>query len=84
MKEELKIGDRIRLEFQYGELRDFTIEEFRQCLGIFISEAHREAGEFKPLCGLYESSAQSESHYIGNYGSYFTHMVPSWMNIPKT
>lgn len=79
----LKVGDRIRLQMQYGEMRDLNVEEFRQCLGVFLSDQAREAGNFTPLCELYEKGPDSESKYISNYGLYWSKEVPIWMNIPK-
>lgn len=79
----MKAGDRIRLRSFFGELSDYTVEEFRFCLGIFISDEHREAGHFTPLCNLYEQGPESEQKYISNYGEYFTNEVPAYMNIPK-
>ena len=85
----MKIGDRIRLETYLGGFNiitgteDFTVEEFRFCLGIFESEEHRQAGMFKPLCELYGPGPDSEDDYIANLGSYVTNQVPSFMNIPR-
>ena len=71
----MKAGDRIRLT-QYimglyaNGTEDFTVEEFRFCLGIFKSEDHRQAGNFTPLCELYEAGPESKLDYISNYGEY--------------
>ena len=82
----MKAGDKIRLDVgwhgMYTDLQDFTIEEFRFCLGIFLSDDHRMAGKFTPLCELYEAGPESERKYISNYGEYITNLVPSFMNIP--
>ena len=82
----MKIGDRIRVQrYILGHLsntEDFTVEEFRYCLGIFESEQDRTAGRFTPLCDLYVRGAESEQKYISNYGEYFTNHVQSWMDIP--
>lgn len=80
---QLKVGDIIRLPYIYGGTDDYTVEEFRQCLGIFASEQHREAEDFTPLCKLYEAGPDSEEKYISNFGTYHTNEVPRWMNIPK-
>ena len=80
----LAIGDRIGLLHIYGGRNDYTVEEFRQCLGVFLSEQHREAGDFTPLCVLWESGPGSKEKYICNYGGYQTNMVPKWMNLPTT
>jgi hypothetical protein len=61
---------------------DFTVEEFRYCLGIFESEQHRQAGRFTPLCDLYERGPDSENSYISNFGEYYTNPVQAWMDIP--
>jgi hypothetical protein len=81
----MKAGDKIRLfEYCMGHIvgtNDFIVEEFRYCLGIFESEQDREAGNFTPLCNLYEKGPDSEQKYISNYGEYYTNMVQSWMDI---
>ncbi len=83
----MKAGDRIKLmHYMYGlvvGVEDFTVEEFRYCLGVFESDEHRKAGRFKPLCDLYYDGPDSEDDYISNFGEYRTNQVPSWMNIPK-
>lgn len=82
----MKIGDRIRLQhYMYGKkshLSDHTIEEFRFCLGVFLSQDDRTAGNFTPLCELYEPGPDSEKKYIPNYGEYYTNEVQGWMDIP--
>ena len=82
----MKEGDRIRVQkYIFGHpLRtdDYTVELFRYCLGIFLDEAHRTAGNFTPLCDLFENGPDSESAYISNYGEYFTNQVQGWMDIP--
>jgi len=82
----MKIGDKIRLQFYiFGKpshCEDYIIEEFRFCLGIFKSASHRQAGNFTPLCELYEPGPDSERKYISNYGEYYTNPVQSWMDIP--
>jgi hypothetical protein len=82
----MKAGDRIRLDTgngMYTSLGDYTVEEFRHCLGVFLSNQHREAGRFTPLCALYERGAESESKYISNFGEYTSNKVQAWMDIPK-
>lgn len=83
----MKPGDRIRLtRYIMGHAcgtEDFTVEEFRHCLGVFESEEHRTAGRFTPLCELYEPGPDSEHLYISNFGEYISNMVPAFMNIPK-
>lgn len=80
----LQVGDKIRLQHPFmGYCTDFIVEEFRQCLGIFQSDADRLAGKFTPLCDLWGEGPDSKKDYIGNYGPYYTNQVPIWMNIPK-
>lgn len=82
----MKAGDRIRVDVgysgRYSDWRDFTVEEFRHCLGIFIDGDHREAGNFTPLCTLYTDGPESEDGYISNYGPYRTNQVQGWCDIP--
>lgn len=82
----MKPGCRIRVStyvmgYECG-FEDFTVEEFRYCLGIFRSEQHRAAGDFTPLCELYERGPDSENDYIPNYGSYVTNLVQGWSDLP--
>lgn len=83
----MRAGDRIRLQIYMGvhpiDQEDFTVEEFRYCLGIFLSPEDRTAGKFTPLCDLYEPGPESEQGYIPNYGEYHTNMIPAWMDIPR-
>ncbi len=84
----MKAGDRIRLtEYVMGiyanGTKDYTVEEFRHCLGIFASDEHREAERFTPLCELYERGPDSENKYISNFGEYVSNKVPAFMSIPK-
>lgn len=79
----LAVGDRIRMAHHWGGHEDFTVEEFRQCLGIFQSEDHRRAGSFTPLCEMYDRGPDSRQDYISNYGPYYTDQVPVWMNLPR-
>jgi len=84
----MEAGDRIRL-VQYvmgiyaNGTEDYTVEEFRYCLGVFKDDDHRKAGKFTPLCDLYENGPESELSYISNFGEYTTNQVPAFMNIPK-
>ena len=82
----MKAGDRIRVDVGryalYTDLQDFTVEEFRYCLGFFASDQHREAGHFTPLCDVYGRGPDSESKYISNFGEYTTNLVPDFMNLP--
>ena len=82
----MKEGDKIRV-FTYTMgcrtgTKDFVVEKFRHCLGIFESEHHRTAGHFTPLCKLYEPGPDSEQKYISNYGEYRSNMVQGWMDLP--
>lgn len=83
----MKAGDRIRVQHYimgrpaYHE--DYTVEEFRYCLGIFLSENHRKSGDFTPLCELYEPHPDAEKGYIPNYGEYWSEYVPAWGDIPR-
>jgi len=61
--------------------KDYVVEEFRYCLGVFESEDHRKAGRFTPLCDLYEPGPESEEKYIPNFGEYKTNMVQAWMDL---
>ena len=64
-------------------MKEYTIEEFRHCLGVFIDENYREAGRFAALCDLYTDGPESEQKYISNFGEYRTNQVPSWADIPS-
>lgn len=77
----LKPGDRIRIFTRFGT-EDHTLEEFRHCLGFFMSHAHRTAGCFSPLCEWYEPGPDSVEIYIPNFGPYRTNQVQAWGEIP--
>ena len=81
----MKAGDKIRCtDYMMGHsigTLDFTVEEFRFCLGVFQSENHRKAGRFTPLCDLYERGPESEDKYISNFGEYVSNQVPMFMNL---
>ena len=83
----MEAGDRIRVQhYMRGypvQMKDYTVEKFRYCLGIFESEEDRKAGKFMPLCDLYERGPESENSYISNYGEYYTNPVQAWMDIPR-
>ena len=83
----MREGDRIRVQkYIMGHAShcdDYTVEKFRHCLGIFLSNNHREAGNFTPLCDLYEPGPDSEQKYISNYGAHYTNMVQAWMDLPR-
>jgi len=79
----LYVGDRIRLEGYWGHMFEATVESFRDCLGVFLSEDHRKAGNFTPLCELYGHGAGSSTGYISNYGEYIKDPVALWMQVPR-
>jgi hypothetical protein len=83
----MKAGDKIRVQrYMFGhpvEQQDFTVEEFRYCLGIFESDPHRQANRFTPLCDLYDRGPESENGYISNFGEYYTNPVQAWMDLPR-
>lgn len=83
----MKVGDKIRVQkYTMGTPThhdDYYVEEFRYCLGIFLSDAHRKAQDFTPLCELYEPAPDAVRGYIGNYGEYYDSYVQSFMNLPK-
>ncbi len=81
----MKVGDKIRVQkYIIGTphgTKDFTIEEFRYCLGFFKTEQHRQANNFTTLCSLYERGPESKSDYIPNYGECYTNPVQAWIDI---
>ena len=79
----MKAGDRIRVRGTWGDTHDYTVEEFRYCLGVFASDQHRMANNFTPLCELYERGADSKTEYISNYGEFYTNPVQAWMDLAK-
>jgi len=79
----LYVGDRIRLDGQWGEVYECTVEMFRDCLGVFLSDQARTAGRFTPLCDLYGPGAGSKQGYISNYGEYTIDPVALWSQVPK-
>lgn len=83
----MKAGCKIRVQkYMFGtayDQEDYVVEEFRHCLGIFLSPEARKAGHFTPLCELYEPGPESEQGYIPNYGNYYTNEIQSWMDLPS-
>ena len=83
----MKAGDRIRVDMgwegMYSDYQDFTVENFRYCLGIFASDQHREAGKFTPICDMYERGPESKTLYICNFGEYTSNLVQGFSNLPK-
>ncbi|MCP4485740.1 MAG: hypothetical protein GY820_00145 [Gammaproteobacteria bacterium] len=79
----LYVGDRIMIEGNWGQQFVREVESFRDCLGVFMSEQHRQAGRFTPLCEMYGFGTGSETGYIGNFGEYVKNSVPLWMQVPK-
>lgn len=79
----LYVGDRIRIEGQWSNSFSLTVEMFRDCLGVFLTDQHRTAGKFTPLCELYGFGAGSANGYISNFGEYIKNPVAEWMQLPK-
>ena len=82
----MKVGDRIRLDvggYCGTDLKDFSIEEFRHTLGVFTSENARTAGQFTPICEMYDRGPDSVNKYLSNWGEYISNQVPMFMNLPK-
>ena len=83
----MKAGDRIRVQkYICGHAShhdDYVVEEFRYCLGIFLTDDDRKACRFTPLCDLYEPGPDSVQDYIPNYGEYQTNQVQAWMDLPR-
>ena len=77
----MKVGSKILFDVGNGMYEDkqvFVVEEFRYCLGIFLSEDHRVAQKFTPLCEMYESGPDSELKYLDSFGEYMTNQVQAW------
>lgn len=78
----VKEGDTIALKYYYfGEYSHedlFIVEYFRFALGVFLSDDARTAGNFTPLCELYQKGEDSKQDYISNYGEYITNKIPAW------
>ena len=66
----MRKGDRIRIStriFGYNAgYDDFTVEEFRHCLGIFRSEQDRVANNFTPLCEMLFVMVRNSSLTLGS------------------
>jgi hypothetical protein len=81
----MKVGDKIRIQFynhgEPSEQKDYTVEEYRHCLGVFLSGQDREMSKFTPLCEMYEPGPESERKYMPNCGDYWTNEVQGWMDI---
>lgn len=81
----MEAGRKIRLMTNYMGFEtgyeEFTVEEFRYCLGVFESDEHRRAGKFTPLCNLYYNGPESRQEYISNFGEYMTNQVPAWIEL---
>lgn len=80
-----KAGDRIRVQkYILGHAAycdDYTVEYFRDCHGIFLSDEDRMAGKFTPLCELYDPAPDATQGYIPNHGPYWTAYVQGYMNL---
>jgi hypothetical protein len=83
----MKAGDRIRVQKYIAghasHCDDYTVEEFRFCLGVFLSEADRTAQNFTPLCELFEPAPDAAQGYIPNYGPFWDKWVQGFMNLPR-
>ena len=83
----IKAGDRIRVRFvpypNCEEFEEYTVEEFRGCLGIFETGSCRKAQEFSPLCSLYRKSRDAVQGYIPNYGEYWDKWEPAFEKIEE-
>ncbi len=79
----LYVGDKIRIEGNWGMVSVCEVEMFRDCLGVFLDGRKRAAGEFTPLCNLYGYGAGSEAGYISNHGEYIKNPVALWAQVPR-
>lgn len=83
----MKVGDFIRVQkytMGYPHYQvDYVVEEFRHCLGIFLSGDDRTAQNFTPLCELYTPAPDAKKGYISHYGEYYDKYVQNFMNITK-
>ena len=77
----MKAGNRIRVFMSRDDTKDYTVEEFRHCLGIFVTDQDREAANFMPLCELYEHAPDAQKIYISNYGESYDKWVQGWMDL---
>ena len=77
-------GDRIRLDDCYGHKHDCTVERFRDCLRLFLTDQHRKTGDFLPLCEMYGFGTGSEMSYMSNLGKYVKNPVPLWMQLTSS
>lgn len=79
---EVNAGDKIQLDLGWDgmtvDLQDFTVEEFRFALGVFLSDDHRKMKKFTPLCELFCDGPNSEKEHMPHYGEYSTNQVPSF------
>lgn len=83
----MQAGDKIRVQFysRWGatDIKDYIVEEFRYCLGIFKTDDDRTAQNFTPLCELYIPAPDAKKGYISNYGEYYDKYVQDFMNLPR-
>ena len=83
----MKEGDRIQIQMytmgKPSHHKVCTVESFRYCLGVFLSEQARTAGHFTPLCELYVPGPETETEYLPNYGEYYTNTVPGWTMVEE-
>lgn len=77
-------GDKIRIEGNWGRYYIRRVERFRDCLGVFLTESARRAGDFTPLCNMYGHGAGSSNGYESNFGAYVKDPVSLWSQVPST
>lgn len=80
----LYVGDKIKIEGCWGSHYVRRVELFRDCLGVFLSNSHRNTGDFTPLCQMYGHGAGSSTGYEPNHGEYVKDPVALWMQVPRS
>ena len=78
----LYVGDKIMIDGNWGRVYIRRVEMFRDCLGVFLSQSQRNAGEFTPLCEMYGHGAGSSEGYESNHGPYVKDPVALWSQVP--
>jgi len=79
----LYVGDKIRIDGNWGIVYIRRVEMFRDCLGVFLSDASRRMGRFTPLCEMYGHGAGSSHGYEPNHGEYVKNPVALWSQVPS-
>lgn len=79
----LYAGDKIRIEGHWGNVYIRRVELFRDCLGVFLTQSDRNAGDFTPLCELYGFGAGSSNEYEPNHGQYVANPVALFSQVPS-